>query len=125
MGKSARLPVTMAASMLATVALSVWNAAAFAAAQQLNCVLTDTQQKPGSEKRAIVVTFDESAKTLTAKDGDNTYTFTKVSMSAVAMSGSADKIGIGIDRSALGIVWQQYDADTPNTPHNEYGRCTP
>ena len=115
----------MVASMLAMVVLLVWNAAAFAAAQQLNCVLTDTQQKPGSEKRAIVVTFDESAKTLTAKDGDNTYTFTKVSMSAVAMSGAADTIGIGIDRSALGIVWQQYSADTPNTPHNEYGRCTP
>ena len=115
----------MAASMLAMVTFVVWSAPALAAAQQLNCVLTDTQQNPGSEKRSIVVTFDESAKTLTAKDGDNTYSFTKISMSAVSMSGSVDKVGIGIDRSSLGIVWQQYDTDTPNTPHNEYGRCTP
>ncbi len=87
--------------------------------QQLDCVLTDTDAWPGSENRPNVV-FDEDAKTLTATDGDHGYSFCKVSISNVSINGQADSISLGIDRSSLGIVWQQYGADKVRT---EYGRC--
>lgn len=93
---------------------------AYAAPTRLDCVLTDTEAQPGSESRPISVVFDETSKTLTAEDGGQSYSFTKVSISNVAINGQADSISLGIDRSSLGIVWQQYGADKVRT---EYGRC--
>jgi hypothetical protein len=110
----------MIVSALATAL--VWNAAAFAAPQQLDCVLTDTEDKPGSENRPIVVVFDVDAKTVTAKDGANSYSFSKVSISNVSIDGAADSVSLGIDRSSFGIVWQQYGTDKVTT---EYGQCHP
>ena len=101
---------------------SVWAADASAAPQQLDCVLTDTEAHPGSERRPIVVVFDKDAKTLTAKDGDHSYSFGKVSISNVTISGLDDDVSLGIDRSSLGIVWQHYGTDKVTT---EYGRCHP
>ncbi len=99
-----------------------WTAAAAAAPQQLECVLTDTEGKPGSENRPIVVVFDEDAKTLTAKDGANSYSFSKVSIINVSIKGAVDTVSLGIDRSSFGIVWQQYGADKVST---EFGQCHP
>ena len=90
--------------------------------QQLDCVLTDTEAKPGSESRPIVIVFDEDAKTLTAKEGDHSYSFSKISISQVSINGLDDNVSLGIDRSALGIVWQQYETDQVRT---EYGKCHP
>ena len=115
-----QLHAAMIVGALATV--MVWNAAASAAPQQLDCVLTDTEGKPGSENRPIVVVFDEDAKTLTAKEGGNSYSFSKVSISNVSINGAVDSVSLGIDRSSFGIVWQQYGADKVST---EYGRCHP
>ena len=96
--------------------------AALAAPQQLDCVLTDTKAKPGSEHRPVAVIFDEDAKTLTAKAGDQGHSFTKVTVTYVAISGQGDNVSIGVDRSALGIVWQQYAAGKVTT---EFGHCLP
>jgi phage baseplate assembly protein gpV len=86
--------------------------------------LTDTESKPGSESRPIAVVFDEAAKTLTAKDGDHTYSFSKISISNVSINGLGDTVSLGVDRSSFGIVWQQYGggADKPTT---EFGHCQP
>ena len=97
-----------------------WTAAASAAPQQLDCVLTDTEAKPGSENRPIVVVFDEDGKTLTAEEGGRSYSFTKVSISNVSINGDDDSVSLGIDRSSFGIVWQQYGADKVST---EFGQC--
>lgn len=88
--------------------------------QQLNCVLTDTATKPGSESRPIAVAFDEQNKTLTAQDGGHSYTFMNVTISNVTISGQADNVTLGIDRSALAIVWQQYQGSEVAT---EFGHC--
>ena len=100
----------------------VWTAAASAAPQRLDCVLTDKEGKPGSENRPIVVVFDVDAKTVTAKDGANSYSLNKVSISNVSIDGAADSVSLGIDRSSFGIVWQQYGTDKVST---EYGQCHP
>jgi hypothetical protein len=104
----------------AIVTVLAGTACASAEPQRLDCLLTDTEARPGSERRSIIVTFDEGDKTMTAEDGDRRYTFTKVSITNVAMSGHADNISLGIDRSSLGIVWQQYG---PDRVRSEYGRC--
>lgn len=108
--------------ILGLVAASTWTVEALAAPQQLNCILTDTETQPGSESRPIVVVFDEDAKTLTAKDGDHTYSFSKISISNVSINGLGDTVSLGVDRSSFGIVWQQYGggADKATT---EFGHC--
>ncbi len=108
----------------ALLSAAVWTAGASAQPQpqQLNCVLTDTEAKPASESRPIVVVFDEGAKTLSAKDGNHSYSFTTISISNVALNGTTDSISLGIDRSSLGIVWQQYAAGKVTT---EFGHCQP
>ena len=110
------------AAIIVGVLMTVWTAAASAAPQQLDCVLTDTEGNPGSENRPIVVVFDEDAKTLTAKGGGNSYSFSKVSISNVSITGAVDSVSLGVDRSSFGIVWQQYGADKVST---EFGRCHP
>jgi hypothetical protein len=116
--------VRLAAAMICSVLLaaSAWTADASAKPQQLDCVLTDTEAHPGSEHRPIVVVFDEDAKTLTAKDGDHSYSFSQISISNVTINGLDGDVSLGIDRSSLGIVWQQYGADKVTT---EYGLCRP
>jgi hypothetical protein len=106
----------------ALLTTSAWTTDASAESQQFNCILTDTEARPRSENRSIVVVFDEDAKTLIAKDGDHNYTFSKISISNVSINGMDDSITLGIDRSSLGIVWQQYAADKVTT---EFGHCHP
>ena len=97
-----------------------WTTGARAAPKRLDCVLTDPSAPPGAEKRPVTVTFDEDSKTLTAEAGGHSYTFTKVNISYIAISGHVDDVSLGIDRSSLGIVWQRYAADKV---HIEFGRC--
>ncbi|HXW41512.1 MAG TPA: hypothetical protein VEK75_09935 [Xanthobacteraceae bacterium] len=120
-GRKIRTVEAIAGALLLAVA---WASGGAAEPQRLDCVLTDAEGRPGSENRPLVVLFDESAKTLTAKEGtkegDHSYSFGKISISNVAISGLGDDISIGIDRSSLGIVWQQYEAGKVRT---EYGHC--
>jgi hypothetical protein len=108
--------------MIALLTASAWIADASAAPQQLDCVLTDTEAHPGSESRPITVTFDEDNKTLTAEAGNRHYNFTKATITYISISGQADDVSLGIDRSSLGIVWQQYGTDKVAT---EFGHCRP
>jgi hypothetical protein len=88
---------------------------AAAAPQQLRCVLS------GSEASApIIVAFDEDAKTLRAQSGTQTYSFSNISISNVAISGSVGTVSLGIDRSSLGMVWQQYSAEKATI---QFGQC--
>jgi hypothetical protein len=117
MTKMAMRVCSLAAIVASTVA---WGADGTAASRRLDCVLTDTPAKPQSENRAIVVVFDEDAGTLTAEVGSYSHRFAKVSISSATVNGQADGVSLGIDRSSLGIVWQQYDG---GKVHTEYGLC--
>ena len=112
--RSARLIIALVLSSLTI------SAAAFAGEQRFDCVLTDTAEQLASENHAVSVVLDEDAKTLKAQDGSQSYSFTKVSISTLAISGEVDNVSIGIDRSSWGIVWQQYNADKIVT---QFGRC--
>jgi len=101
------------------ISLVAWIEAS-AGAQQLDCVLTDTAEQLGAENRALVIMFDESAKTLKAQDGNQNYSFSNVSISNIAISGDVNSVSVGIDRSSLGIVWQHYATDKVVT---EFGHC--
>ena len=105
------------AMLLASI---TWTRGAAAAPQQLDCVLTDTPARPSSESRPVTVVYDEEDKKLTAEAAGRHYNFSNVTITYIAISGHADDISLGIDRSSLGIVWQQYRADKVNT---EYGHC--
>ena len=113
---------------LAVVSLAViasttaWGADRTVARHQLNCILADTGSESQSNSRPVVVVFDESAGSLTAKEGDHIYNFEKVSISSATINGQAEGISVGIDRSTLGIAWQQYGEDKVRT---EYGLCHP
>jgi hypothetical protein len=112
-----------ACSQIAIIVLELTlGAEASATAQHLDCVLTYSETKPQSENRPVVVVFDEDKRTVTAEEGSHMYSFVNVSISNVSINGQADGISLGIDRSSLGIVWQQYDADKVRT---EYGHCHP
>jgi len=89
-----------------------------AAPQQLSCVLASSQA--AAQKQPIVVVYDDNAKTLQAQSGTQTYHFSDVSISNVAISGNAGAVSLGIDRSSLGMVWQQYTAEKTTI---EYGQC--
>jgi hypothetical protein len=117
-----RIRVRSPMAIIALTIVSAWNADASAAPHQLDCVLTDTEAQTQSENRPIVVVFDEDKRTLTAEEGSHIYSFIKVSISNVTINGQADNVSLGIDRSSLGIVWQQYEADKVRT---EYGHCHP
>lgn len=93
---------------------------ASAAQQRLECVLTDTAARLGAENRPIVVIFDENGKALQALVGGQNYSFSQVSISTVSISGQSSDASLGIDRSSLGVVWQQYG---PGQPVIEFGRC--
>lgn len=111
----------MALVVGASTAGLAWITDTAAAPQQLDCVLTDTSTQPGSEGWPVVVVFDEDKKTLSAEEG-RSYSFINVLISNVSINGQADDVSLGIDRSSLGIVWQQYGADNVRT---DYGDCHP
>jgi len=122
--QSAAMPMPKPSSTLAIVAALIagpawWNDAS-AAPQELRCVLADTAAHPGSENRPLTVVFDDAAATLNAEENNHSYSFGRVSISNVAINGQTDSVSLGIDRSSLGIVWQQYGTDNVVT---EYGRC--
>jgi hypothetical protein len=104
--------VTIGVAMAAQIGISS------AAPQQLNCVLASGL--PAGQNEPIVVVFDDNANTLRAQSGTQTYTFTDVSISNVAISGSAGAVSLGIDRSSLGMVWQQY---APEQATIGFGKC--
>lgn len=89
-----------------------------AAAQELRCVLAGGQT--AAQKPPIVVVFDDDAKTLQAQSGTQTYSFANVFISNVAISGNSGAVSVGIDRSSLGMVWQQYAAEKATIA---YGQC--
>lgn len=111
--------ILAAAASVGIAAVLGSTAGASAAPQQLNCALASGAQQ---QSQPIVVVFDEDAKTLTAQEGTQSYSFSSVSITNVSMSGQVDSVSLGIDRSSLGIVWQQYGADKAVTA---YGQCTP
>jgi hypothetical protein len=111
--------VAAAAGIAATLGAT---AGASAAPQRLNCVLTGTSAQPPSQSQPIVVVFDDTAETLQAQAGNKRYSFSNVSISNVAISGDVDDVSLGIDRSSLGMVWQQYGSENVTT---EYGQCQP
>jgi len=106
--------------VVALFGIVAWSAGAFASPQHLDCVLTDTGTQPGSESRPIAVVFDEAAKILSVQDGSQNVKFSSVSISNVAINGANETISVGIDRSSLGIVWQEYGSTNVVT---EYGKC--
>jgi hypothetical protein len=115
------MPIRALTEIIVVAMVYAWSAEDVSATpQQLDCVLTDTEAHPHSESRPIVVVFDQDRRTLTAKEGSRNYSFRNVSISNVSISGRTDDVSLGIDRSSLGIVWQQYGADKVRT---EYGQC--
>jgi hypothetical protein len=104
----------------ALIAVAAGTADASATPQRLDCVLTDIGTQPGSESRPIVIVFDEDVKTLKAEASSQSYSFANVSISNVSINGADDDVSLGIDRSSLGIVWQQYGTRKVVT---EYGQC--
>ena len=117
-----RIKVRPVASFIISLpmALSAWSVHASAASQRFDCVLTDTADKLGSENRPIVVVLDEAAITLEVQDGGQKYNLNNVSISNISINGDTDRLSLGIDRSSLGIVWQQYGA---NKMVIEFGKC--
>lgn len=100
----------------------LWTAPSLATVERFTCALTDTIAKPGSESRPIIVIFDDATKTLAAEEGGRTHVFRNVSVSSVSVSGNADDVSLGIDRSSLGIVFQDYGV-AGRTVAIEFGRC--
>ncbi len=68
----------------------------------------------------MTIVFDDTAKTLSAQNGSQKFSFASASISNVVINGVNDSISVGIDRSSLGIVWQTYG---PGNVVIEYGRC--
>ena len=99
-------------------------AIAATASEQLTCTLTDTAAQPGAQSRPLTIIVDDAANTLKAQEGERTYTFRDVSISSVSISGHADDISLGIDRSSFGVVFQSYGGAT-NAAAIEFGRCQP
>lgn len=106
---------------LAAIAISAtWPCTSPAAPQQLTCVLNIAGGAASAQNEPLTVIFDDSAGTLQTQRGDRSYSFTDVSISNVAISGDVGALSIGIDRSSLGLVWQQYGSDNATIA---YGQC--
>lgn len=114
-GRSWAKVTTFALSLflVSTIAVS-------AATNRLQCLLTDTGTRPGSENRALVVEFDPNGKTLNAVANGQSYSFSTISISNVVLSGTTGDVSMAVDRSSYGIVWQQYGTSGVIT---EYGHC--
>jgi hypothetical protein len=111
----------MAACLLAAVATSTLSPrASWAAPQELSCTLNNPGGAQSTQNEPVTVTFDDNAKTLQAQRSGRNYSFADVSISNVAISGDAGTVSLAIDRSSLGLVWQQYGTDKVTT---EYGKC--
>jgi hypothetical protein len=114
-----RMSVAVIFAATLAIALTMMATGLMAATSgMLDCVLTN----PGSQanNQPIVVTFNDTDKTLAAQRGTKNYSFTNVSISNISISGQTNSVSLGIDRSSLGIVWQQYAADKVVT---EFGQC--
>lgn len=118
--KPQRTRIRQGAALLTVLLLAVQNVAA-ASPQQLACLLTDSGNRLAAEDLPIVVVFDEDQKTLQAQAGGQTYSFAQVSISTVSISGQSGSVSLGIDRSSMGVVWQQYGTE----PVIEFGLCRP
>ncbi|MGO8954535.1 MAG: hypothetical protein ACLPWS_14365 [Rhodomicrobium sp.] len=126
---STRRRTRFAQSALALLAIMAPQAV-FAGPQTLDCVLTDIEIKsPGAkfdsqvaaEKRSITVIFDDDAKSLILR-GDGTGTpMWNVAISQTSMTGAANNISLGIDRSSWHIVFQTYGQ---GSTRNEFGVCS-
>lgn len=112
---------TMTATFFAAIAaVTAWPSDAPAAPQQLVCALSNAGETQSSANQSITVIFDDTAKTLLAQEGSQNYSFGDVSISNIAISGSIAAVSLGIDRSSLGMVWQQYEPDKVIT---QFGQC--
>jgi hypothetical protein len=109
---------------LLSLPMVLWAAPSLATFERFTCALTDTIAKPGSENRPIIVIFDNATNVLEAEEGGKTHTLHNVSVSSVSISGSADDVSLGIDRSSRGIVFQDYRA-AGKAVAIEFGRCQP
>ncbi len=112
----------MAAFVAALATTSAWPSEAVASPQQLSCVLINVGGQPPSQSQPITIIFDDNVKTLQAQEGEQNYSFGNVSISNVAISGDVGAVSLGIDRSSLGMVWQQYQPDKVIT---NFGQCQP
>lgn len=111
----------MAACLSAAVTMSAISPRiSWAESQQLSCTLNNPGGAPSAQNVPVTVTFDDNAKTLQAQRAGRNYSFADVSISNVAISGDAGTVSLAIDRSSLGLVWQQYGTDKVTT---EYGQC--
>jgi hypothetical protein len=115
MGQQESMKTAAAAFILI---LSLAHAAA--APQQFTCVLTNPAGQ--SPSQSLNVIYDDAAKTLQAQSGQSTYSFDNVSISTIAIAGYTGPVSLGIDRSSLGVVWQQYSDGKVTT---EFGQCRP
>ena len=111
----------IAACFLAAVAmLAISPRISWAASQQLSCTLNSPGGAAEAQNEPVIVKFDENSKTLQAQRAGRNYNFANVSISNVAISGDVGTVSLAIDRSSLGLVWQQYGADQATA---EYGQC--
>ncbi len=111
----------IAVCFLAALAMSVISPrVSWAASQQLDCTLNNLGGGAAAQNESVTVTFDDNAKTLQAQRAGRSYNFADVSISNIAISGGIDDVSLGIDRSSLGMVWQQYGTDQATT---QYGQC--
>jgi hypothetical protein len=109
-------------AVLLCLPIVLWAAPSLATFERFTCALTDTIGKPGSENRPIIVTFDDATNTLEADEGGQTHILRDVSASSISISGNADDVSLGIDRSSLGVVFQHYGA-VGKAVTIEFGRC--
>jgi hypothetical protein len=93
---------------------------ASAAAQRLDCTLTDRNAQTGVEHRALIIVFDEDAATMQWQEGKRIRDLTDVSISTTSMSGGERAMTIGISRSSWRIVLQTYQKNAVRT---EFGVC--
>lgn len=113
--------LVMAACLSAAAGMSAMSPRiSWAEPQELRCTLNNSGGAPSAQNEPITVTFDDSAKTLQAQLAGRSYNFADVSISNVAISGDVGTVSLAIDRSSLGLMWQQYGADKVTT---EYGQC--
>ncbi|MGA2839595.1 MAG: hypothetical protein ABSG18_05355 [Steroidobacteraceae bacterium] len=108
------VPLLLVAAVLAS-------AGALAAAQRLECTLTDTDAQSAVERRAIAIIFDEETTTMQLQEGGHTRNLTDVSISMTSMSGGETDMTIGVSRSSWRVVLQTYQENSVRT---EYGICT-
>jgi hypothetical protein len=102
------------------VSTAIAGRTASAAAQRLDCTLTDRDAETGVEHRALAIVFDEDAATMQWQEGGRIRDLTDVSISMTSMSGGEPAMTIGISRSSWRIVLQTYQKNAVRT---EFGVC--